>query len=106
MRGPCVNAPAEPAAVLADCRQRIDRIDGVLLALLRERLLAASEAAAAKTALGDGVLAKEREAEVIARVATLSSSPLDAAAAIRIFEAIIGETRAFEEQLTGSAADS
>jgi chorismate mutase len=85
-----------PAEVLADCRQRIDRIDGVLLALLRERLMTAVEAAAAKAALGQPVLVPPREAEVLARVTTLASSPLDAAAAVRIFQAIIEETRSTE----------
>lgn len=85
---------AEPARILAECRQRIDRIDGVLLALLRERLRTAEEAADAKAAMGQPVLAPPREAEVLARVATLASSPLDPFAAARIFELIIEETRA------------
>lgn len=84
----------EPARILADCRQRIDRIDGVLLALLRERFRTAEEAADAKAALGQPVLAPPREAEVLARVTTLASAPLDPVAAARIFELIIEETRA------------
>ena len=92
---------AEPAEILATCRQRIDRIDGVLLALLRERLLTAAEAADAKAALGQPVLAPPREAEVLARVTTLASSPLDADAAVRIFQAIIAETRATELRRLG-----
>lgn len=88
------NIQIEPARVLADCRQRIDRIDGVLLALLRERLRTAEEAADAKAALGQPVLAPPREAEVLARVATLASAPLEPGAAARIFELIIEETRA------------
>ena len=91
----------EPAEVLATCRQRIDRIDGVLLALLRERLLTAAEAADAKAALGHPVLAPPREAEVLARVTTLASSPLDADAAVRIFQTIIEETRATELRRLG-----
>lgn len=89
----------ELATVLADCRQRIDRIDAVLLALLRERLLTAVEAAEAKAALGESVLARDRETEIVARVAALSRSPLESTAAVRIFEVIIGETRAMEERL-------
>ena len=87
---------SQPAEILATCRQRIDRIDGVLLALLRERLLTAVEAADAKAALGQPVLVPPREAEVLARVTTLASSPLDADAAVRIFQTIIEETRATE----------
>ena len=94
----------QPAAILADCRQRIDRIDGVLLALLRERMLTAVEAAGAKAALGQPVLAPAREAEVLERIATLTASPLDPVAASRIFEAIIEETRTAEERLPGGAA--
>jgi chorismate mutase len=88
------NVQIEPARILAECRQRIDRIDGVLLALLRERLRTAEEAADAKAALGQPVLAPPREAEVLARVTTLASSPLEPGAAARIFELIIEETRA------------
>ena len=84
----------DPAAVLLECRARIDRIDGVLLALLRERLMTAEAAAAAKAAMGQPVLAPPREAEVLARVTTLATSPLDPEAAARIFGAIIAETRA------------
>jgi chorismate mutase len=84
----------DPAAVLLECRARIDRIDGVLLALLRERLMTAEAAADAKAAMGQPVLAPPREAEVLARVTTLASSPLDPEAAARIFGTIIEETRA------------
>lgn len=95
-----VSEGTQPAAVLADCRERIDRIDGVLLALLRERMLTAVEAAEAKAALGQPVLAPTREAEVLARISALASGPLHPTAAARIFEAIIEETRSAEEQLS------
>ena len=99
----------DPAEVLADCRRRIDRIDGVLLALLRERLVTAGEAADAKAALGQPLLVPPREAEVLARVTGLASAPLDPHAAARIFARIIEETRASETRRPvapgGAAAD-
>lgn len=97
-----------PAEVLADCRRRIDRIDGVLLALLRERLLTAGEAADAKAALGQPLMVPPREAEVLARVSDLASAPLGPDAAARIFARIIEETRASEtqRQLALSGAES
>jgi len=88
------NDNGDPAAVLLECRRRIDRIDGVLLALLRERLMTAEEAADAKAAMDQPVLAPPREAEVLARVTTLANWPLDPEAAARIFGTIIEETRA------------
>lgn len=98
------NERVDPASVLVECRQRIDRIDGVLLALLRERLVTAEQAAAAKAALGQPVFAPPREAEVLARVTTLASSPLDPDAAARIFETIIEETRASALRRVDAAA--
>lgn len=94
-----VTDSVHPASVLAHCRQRIDRIDGVLLALLRERVLTAIEAAEAKSALGEPVLVPSREAEVLTRVATLASPPLEPDAVGRIFETIIAETRQAEERM-------
>lgn len=94
MTNPIPGDQGDPAAVLLECRARIDRIDGVLLALLRERFMTAEQAADAKAAMGQPVLAPPREAEVLARVSTLASSPLDPGAAARIFGTIIEETRA------------
>jgi chorismate mutase len=93
----------DPASVLVECRERIDRIDGVLLALLRERVVTAEQAAEAKTAMGQPVFAPPREAEVLARVSTLASLPLDPEAAARIFETIIAETRASALRCAGAA---
>lgn len=93
-----VSGKEDPATVLQECRQRIDRIDGVLLALLRERIVTAAEAADAKAAMGQPVLAPPREAEVLERVSTLAHWPLDPQAAARIFGTIIEETRATEER--------
>lgn len=93
-----IGEKSDPATTLLECRQRIDRIDGVLLALLRERLMTAEEAADAKAEMGQPVLAPPREAEVLARVTTLANWPLDPDAAARIFGAIIEETRASAER--------
>ncbi len=93
------NRESEPSSVLADCRDRIDRIDGVLLALLRERMLTAVEAAEAKCALGQPLLAPAREAAVLERLTNLAATPLDPLAVSRIFRAIFDETLNAEERL-------
>lgn len=87
---------ADPSDVLADCRKRIDRIDAVLVALLRERVAVAVEAGRAKTAIGGPVLVPAREAEVLERVTSLAASPLGPDAVGRIFQTIIDETRTAE----------
>ncbi|MGQ0734139.1 MAG: chorismate mutase [Acidobacteriota bacterium] len=98
------DAPEDPATILADCRQRIDRIDAVVVALLRERVLTAVEAARAKTALGEPLKAPARETAVLERLALLAADPLDGHAVARIFRAIIDETLAAEELLQSTAA--
>ena len=90
---------SEPSNVLANCRDRIDRIDGVLLALLRERMRTAVEAAEAKCALGQPLLAPRREAEVLERLTNLAATPLDPSAVARIFRTILDETLNAEHRL-------
>lgn len=83
---------------LLQCRQDIDRVDAVLVALLRERTRLAVDAGRIKATAGDPLLASGREAAVIDRVRQLASAPLDGEAVARIFQRIIDETRAAEEQ--------
>lgn len=81
---------------LAECRQDIDRIDAILVALLRERVRLAMDAGAIKRAAGQDVVAPAREHDVLAHVRTLSQGPLSPDAVARIFEQIISETRAVQ----------
>jgi chorismate mutase len=81
---------------LDECRQDIDRIDAILVALLRERARLALDAGALKRATGHDVVAPARERDVLTRVRTLSYGPLSPDAVARIFEQIISETRAVQ----------
>ena len=78
---------------LSQCRQDIDRIDGVLVALLRERTRLAMQAGEIKLASGEPVHAAAREAAVLRRVQELAIPPLEPEAITRIFACIIDETR-------------
>ena len=78
---------------LSQCRQDIDRIDGVLVALIRERTRLAMQAGEIKLANGEPVHAAAREAAVLQRVQELAVAPLEAGAITRIFTCIIDETR-------------
>jgi chorismate mutase len=89
--------PHSPAAEqLSRCREDIDRIDAVLVALLQERTRLAVCAGRVKAASGQPVTAPAREAAVIERVKHLAQFPLEPDAVVRIFERIIDETRATE----------
>ena len=90
-----VNSP-DP---LSQCRQDIDRIDGVLVALLRERTRLAMQAGEIKLAHGEPVHAAAREAAVLRRVQELAVPPLAPEAITRIFACIIDETRHAELQI-------
>ncbi len=94
---------------LARCRQDIDRVDAVLVALLGERTRLALTAGRIKRAHGLDVAAPAREGDVLARVRQLATGPLDADAAARIFAQIISETRALQtaaQTETGAGAAS
>jgi chorismate mutase len=92
------NEPPQAVDPLWQCRQDIDRVDGVLVALLHERARLAIEAGRMKLAAGEPLLAPPREAAVLARVRALAGSPLEGDRLVRIFEAIIAETRAAEDE--------
>jgi chorismate mutase len=88
----------QPAAALAECRERIDRIDAAVVALLRERVRTAIEAGRAKSALGYPLDSPAREAEVLERLQRLASDPLERDSVTRIFRTIIEETRATQKK--------
>lgn len=87
---------ASTVDALVQCRDDIDRVDRVLVALLRERARLAVSAGRIKVAAGQPVTAPAREAAILERVRHLAGEPLDAEAVARIFQRIIDETRAAE----------
>ena len=86
---------------LALCRQDIDRVDAMLVALLRERTRLALDVGRIKRAHGLEIAHPARETDVLTRVRDLASGPLDGDAAARIFAQIISEMRA--AQMRGCA---
>ena len=95
--GPPRTATVE--APLGACRDRIDLIDAALVKLLNERTLLALRVATIKRATGQPVRAPEREAAVLDHVRGASHGPLDGEAVIRLFEAILAETRAAQRRV-------
>lgn len=81
-------------------RNRIDRIDEALLALLAERARIAVEAGRVKTILGDSLHCPEREQAILSRLAQRDAAPLAAGAIRHLFENIIAETSAVETRAT------
>jgi chorismate mutase/prephenate dehydratase len=90
---------------LSQCRQDIDRIDGVLVALLRERTRLAMQAGEIKLTHGEPIHAAAREAAVLRRVQQLAVPPLAPDAIVRIFACIIDETRAAEQTARPTTED-
>ncbi|MFN2445472.1 MAG: chorismate mutase [Vicinamibacterales bacterium] len=89
---------ADSVEALVQCRADIDRVDAVLVALLRERARLAVRAGCIKVASGEPVVAPVREAAILERVRRLAGEPLDGEAMARIFRHIIDETRAAEQR--------
>lgn len=80
-----------------ELRQQIDRIDSELLALLNERAGAALQIGHLKRANNEPIRVPERERAVIERAVRANRGPLTAEAVGTVFEAIIGQMRALEE---------
>ena len=82
-------------------RQRIDRIDEQLQALINERAAAAREVARIKQAGGGEPLyyRPEREAQVLRRIKERNQGPLDAEEMARIFREIMSACLALEQPL-------
>lgn len=100
-----VEEPNKTEERLAILRARIDRIDGVLAALLSERARIALELAEIKQDLGQQMRSPAREAAVLRRVARLAVGPLDHSAMVRIFSVIIEETRAAQRLVLHASAE-
>lgn len=91
------NHEGQPAAdPLRQCRQDIDRVDRVIVALLGERARLALNAGRMKLAAGEPLMSPVRERTVLAQVRDLAPSPLEPEGLERIFQTIIDETRGAE----------
>jgi len=85
-------------AGIAAWRERIDRIDRIVLELLNERSKSANAIGHVKQQLGLPIYVPEREHQVLDGVLERNPGPLDDAAVRRLFERIIDETRSLERR--------
>ena len=88
---------AGPGELIESHRQRIDRIDKTIVALLAERMRIGRELGVIKRAHAWPTRSIPREAEVLASVRRAASGPLPPDSAARIFAAIIAETAAMQD---------
>jgi chorismate mutase/prephenate dehydratase len=86
-------------AALTTLRQRIDRIDDRLLALLNERATLALAVAARKAESGRRVYAPDREKAVLRRLLAANDGPLKGVDLRAIFGEIISASRGMEARL-------
>ena len=92
--------PERPTeADLRPWRDRIDALDRAILQMLNERAICANAIGDLKKRLGLPVYVPEREAEVLQNIAASNEGPLPDAAARRLFERVIDETRSLERQM-------
>lgn len=89
--------PSEDAGI-GEWRDRIDRIDRIVLELLNERSRSANAIGHVKQELGLPIYVPEREHEVLDGMLQRNPGPLDDAAVRRLFERIIDETRSLERR--------
>ncbi|MEE8201614.1 MAG: chorismate mutase [Candidatus Acidoferrales bacterium] len=83
---------------IKDWRKRIDELDEQLVKLLNERSRCAAEAGKLKRQAGQAVYQPEREREILERVQRMNGGPLGNDALKRLFERILDEARAVEQE--------
>ena len=86
---------------VSDWRKRIDELDSKLVELLNERAKCAAEIGKLKRQDGEPILSPRREREILERAARLNRGPLSERAVRRLFERILEEARAVEEEAYG-----
>jgi chorismate mutase / prephenate dehydratase len=91
-----VNGPATTAPTLGELRQRIDALDGELLALLNQRATLALAVGEIKKNEGSPVFRPEREAQVIAGLKARNTGPLPTERIAPIWREIMSASRALE----------
>jgi chorismate mutase len=88
---------ADATSLLAECRRRIDKIDGQLRDLLNQRAAIVDDVVRAKEALHMPILEPKREEEVIHRATDGNPGPLGNEAFRNIFEVIMREMRQIQQ---------
>jgi chorismate mutase len=89
-----------------DLRERIDAIDDELLKLFNERAKLALEIGRMKKDLGLPVYIPSREEQIITRVQQENPGPLSPISVARLYQQLIQESRALEEEDVDSHARS
>ena len=84
---------------LKPLREQIDKIDAQLLALLNQRARVAQEVGHVKAETNAPVFRPEREAQVLARVATNNPGPLPSSDLQSIFREVMSACRALEKRV-------
>lgn len=90
---------------IADWRIEINALDQELLRLLNQRAGLALKVGESKKGSGLSVCDHTREREVIERLCSLNSGPLDDRAVVELFRAIIHESRRIQTQLSQPARE-
>ncbi|MGA0254395.1 MAG: chorismate mutase [Rhodothermales bacterium] len=88
----------DPEEGITPWRERIDRIDRIVLGLLNERSKSANAIGHLKQQMGMPIYVPEREQQVLDGVLKENSGPLEDSAVRRLFERIIDETRSLERR--------
>lgn len=88
---------AEAEWSLAECRRKIDGIDGQLRDLLNQRAGIVEDVVRAKEVLGMPVYEPKREADVVRKATSGNPGPLSEEAFRHIFEAIMQEMRQIQQ---------
>ena len=83
---------------LKDYRDRLDRIDGAIIDLFKERMETVSMIAHYKKENGLPILAAGREAEILERIRTLSGEEL-APYGVELFETLMRLSREYQKTL-------
>ena len=84
---------------LDECRQKIDRIDEAIVALLSERAAAAREIGSLKAKAGLPVADRGREMEVLDRVSRPGESGISSEVVARIYGEILLESRRIQAEV-------
>ena len=84
---------------LDECRQKIDRIDEGIVALLSERAAAAREIGLLKAKAGLPVTDRGREIEIVDRVSRRSESAIGGDVVVRIYGEILLESRRIQNEV-------
>ncbi len=82
---------------IGDWRKKIDELDEKLVKLLNERSRCAAEVGKLKRKAGTPVYQPEREREILERIQQLNGGPLSNDALKRLFERVLDEARAVEQ---------